>query len=143
MQLTIQAITTHLDAIDDALSQLTERMADLTEPMLGIGMLLETSISERIRDSKQSPDAEDWADVKGKERDQILIGLGMQGGLLSGITSVEDSHSVIAGSDKFYAQFLQMGTRRMVARPFLGISSQDEQDIADMLLDEWLGGSLD
>lgn len=143
MQLTIQAITTHLDAIDDALSQLTERMADLTEPMLGIGMLLETSISERIRNSKQSPDGEDWADVKGKERDQILIGLGMQGGLLSGITSVADSHSVIAGSDKFYAQFLQMGTRRMVARPFLGISPQDEQDIADMLLDEWLGGSLD
>ena len=143
MQLTIQAITTHLDAIDDALSQLTERMADLTEPMLGIGMLLETSISERIRDTKQSPDGDDWADVKGKERDQILIGLGMQGVLLSGITSVADSHSVIAGSDKFYAQFLQMGTRRMVARPFLGISSQDEQDIADMLLDEWLGGSLD
>ena len=58
MQLTIQAITTHLDAIDDALSQLTERMADLTEPMLGIGMLLETSISERIRNSKQSPDGD-------------------------------------------------------------------------------------
>lgn len=143
MQLIIQAIPTNLDAVDTALQQLTQRMGDLTKPMSDIGMILEGSISERIRDTKQSPDGNDWADVKGKERDQILIDAGMQGGLLSGITSVADSHSVIAGSDKFYAQFLQMGTGRMVARPFLGISQQDEQDIADMLLDEWLGGSLD
>ena len=44
---------------------------------------------------------------------------------------------LLTGATKEYAGFLQDGTKRMPARPFIGLSAQDIADLAD-LIDAWL-----
>lgn len=136
-------ITTNFAPITASLNRLQLRMGDLSVPMGEIGSILENSISDRIRSTKQDPDGNDWADTKlPKPRSQILIGLGAQGGMLSGITRIASKNSVIVGSDKHYAVYHQLGTRKMPARSFLGISEQDYRDI-DELLSDWLSGAFE
>lgn len=136
-------ITTNFAPITASLNRLQLRLGDLSEPMGNIGAILEASTSDRIRSTKQDPDGNDWADTKPpKPRSQILIGLGMSGGMLSGITHVASKDSVIVGSDKHYAVYHQLGTRNMPARSFLGLSVQDYRDI-DELLSDWLSGAFE
>lgn len=136
-------ITADFAPITASLNRLQLRLGDLSEPMGNIGAILEASTSDRIRSTKQDPDGNDWADTKPpKPRSQILIGLGMQGGMLSGITHVASKNSVIVGSDKHYAVYHQLGTRKMPARSFLGLSAQDYRDI-DELLSDWLSGAFE
>lgn len=136
-------ITTNFAPITASLNRLQLRMGDLSVPMGEIGSILENSISDRIRRTKQDPDGNDWAGTKlPKPRSQILIGLGAQGGMLSGITHIASKNSVIVGSDKHYAVYHQLGTRKMPARSFLGISAQDYRDI-DELLSDWLSGAFE
>ena len=135
-------VTTDIPQVADRIRRLSQRMDDLSEPMAGIGGILETSITDRIRDTKKSPDGSDWADVAGKERSQILIGIGgQQSGLLGSITHVAGEKSVIAGSSMLYAKYHQTGTRKMPARAFLGLSADDVDEI-NALLGDWLSGSL-
>jgi phage virion morphogeneis protein len=48
---------------------------------------------------------------------------------------------VITGSIMGYSIYVQEGTKTMPARPFLGLSSQDYQDI-DELMSDWLEGLI-
>ena len=49
---------------------------------------------------------------------------------------------MIVGSVMLYARWLQEGTQRMEARPFLGLSDKDYRDI-DELLADWLNGLIE
>lgn len=153
-------ITADFAPITASLNRLQLRLGDLSEPMSNIGAILEASTFERIRSTKKAPDGSDWDDLKPpprpksldpdeewqpelrKPRSLLLIELGMQGGMLSGITHVASKNSVIVGSDKHYAVYHQLGTSDMVARPFLGISADDYRDI-DELLSDWLSGAFE
>lgn len=134
------------------LNRLSVQLGNLRPVMGGIGGILATSTADRIRESKTAPDGSPWAewtkrtramrtDDKGKVRGSLLLQSGMQGGLLRTITYEASQDSVVVGSGKHYAAYLQQGTRRMVARPFLGLSAQDYHDI-DELLADFLSGAI-
>ena len=65
-----------------------------------------------------------------------------RGNLLKSITHEAAADSVIIGSVMLYARWLQEGTQRMEARPFLGLSDKDYRDI-DELLADWLNGLIE
>lgn len=128
------------------LQRLTHRLDDLTPVMHGIGGILETSTTDRIRSTKTAPDGTRWAEwsqstrqakarMSAKQRGSLLLVRGKQSGLLGSITYEASKNSVIVGSVMYYAAYLQQGTSRMPARPFLGLSAQDYRTIDDLLHD--------
>lgn len=134
-----------LDQVSGRLHKLAGNLGDLTEPMRAIGGVLESSTRRRIAETKTAPSGKKWdrltpATLKAKKgKGSILV---EHGNLLGSITHEAAKDSVIVGSVMGYAVHLQQGTRKMPARPFLGLSSQDYQDI-DELLADWLEGLID
>jgi phage gpG-like protein len=98
------------------------------EPVLAaVGAIEVEAARERITDTKTNPWGGDWAawaDSTEYQRtrkgnaDQGL--LWDRGDLLESIHFQVDGPSVAIGSDLDYAVYLQLGTERMPARPFLG-----------------------
>lgn len=124
----------HLDEANESLRHLMARLQHL--PMQSMGAVVASSVEDRIRESKTAPDGTAWASVAGKPRERILIGVGgVQSGLLGSILYQAGDNRVLVGSTMDYASYLQRGTRKMVARPFLGLSPADEQTILTMLQD--------
>ncbi|WP_304333729.1 phage virion morphogenesis protein [Conchiformibius steedae] len=149
MQLRIQADFAPIAA---RLNRLSVQLGNLRPVMGGIGGILAESTAARIRESKTAPDGSPWAEWTERTRamrtrkdgtvsGSLLLQSGMQGGLLRTITYEASQDSVVVGSGKHYAAYLQQGTRRMVARPFLGLSAQDYRDI-DELLADFLSGAI-
>lgn len=149
MQLRIQADFAPIAA---RLNRLSVQLGNLRPVMGGIGGILATSTADRIRETKTAPDGSAWAEWTERTRamrtrkdgtvsGSLLLQSGMQGGLLRSITYEAGKDSVVVGSGKYYAAYLQQGTRRMVARPFLGLSAQDYRDI-DELLADFLSGAI-
>lgn len=105
---------------------------------------IETQISERIESTKRDPEGKTWADIADKTRRYLLKHfpsarppLWRTGELLDTIESQVSGGVLLTGATKEYAGFLQDGTKRMPARPFIGLSAQDIADLAD-LIDAWL-----
>lgn len=145
-------IKNDLDPLANEFRQLAVRLGDLTQVMGAIGSILESSTAERIARSKTAPDGTPWADwaestrkrrtdANGQVRGSLLLQRGQQGGLLRTVTHLASQNSVIIGVGKHYGAYLQLGTRYMPARPFLGLSTQDYHDIDDLLRD-WLAGNI-
>lgn len=61
------------------------------------------------------------------------------GDLFRSLTMKADQYSVTIGTPEEYGKYLQTGTRKMVARPFLGLSNDDKQDIYVMINDYLMG----
>lgn len=139
----IQALNRHLNG-------------DLTPVMSAIGALLENSTRKRF-ETKRDPEGISWAHLRAttqlsktnaddrkawyagqkvlgqlKPRGGILVD---RGTLLKSITHHATSQSVAIGTDRLYGKYHQTGTRTMPARPFLGVSKEDERDILRVLND--------
>lgn len=102
---------------------------DLTELMEDIGTILMRSSNERFV-TKLDPDGNYWANlmpstVASKGDDNILV----KSGKLSEVIYHAYKDRVEIGTPETYGVHHQFGTDKMVARPFLGISDQDEADI--------------
>lgn len=109
-----------------------------------LGVEIEAQISERIESTKRDPEGKTWADIADKTRRYLLKHfpsarppLWRTGKLLDTIESQVSGGVLLTGATKEYAGFLQEGTKRMTARPFIGLSTQDIGDLAD-LIDVWL-----
>lgn len=77
--------------------------------------------------TKQSPNNGPWAPwVAGYKGNSLLVRSGRLSG--SNATSSTDATALIQNS-VYYAGFIQGGTRKMVARPFIGISPSDGNEI--------------
>lgn len=134
MQLTI---THQLPQLNDYIGQLYQRLGgDLTPLMLAIGSILENSTRECFS-SKTAPDGTSWQQLKPSTVKQkkgrgggILV---ERGDLMKSITHHATSHSVAVGTDRHYGKYHQVGTKHMPARPFLGISASDDDNIQDVL----------
>lgn len=126
----------HLNALHQKLN------GDLTPLMQAIGAVLESSTTERFNVSKQAPDGGYWANLLPSTLKQktnqnandkgILV---ETGDLMRSITYYADKNSVTIGTPETYGVYHQFGTKHMLARPFLGISDQDEKDIFEMIND--------
>ena len=143
-------ITHDIPALNEHLTALQQRLnGNLTPLMQAIGSVLEGSTRQRFAD-KQSPNGVAWAvlmpaTVKAKNgRSNILVD---SGDLIRSITFHASSDSVLIGTDRPYGKYHQTGTKKadgsakMVARPWLGLSQQDQFDINDLIAG-YLAGDL-
>lgn len=142
-------ITADLTPISERLTNLSKQMSDLKPVMSAVGGILESSTRLRISNQKKDASGQKWAALsestlrakrnkKGGVRGSLLVNRGM---LMRSITHAASARSVIVGSNMAYARFHQEGTKNMPARPFLGLSKHDYEDVAD-LLDDWLNGLI-
>ncbi|WP_028294284.1 phage virion morphogenesis protein [Oceanobacter kriegii] len=133
-----------LGARPEALAKLNEQdQADLLE---GIGALVESQTHRRIRDEKTGPDGtpwDGWSDGYRNTRhggNSLLMG---EGHLDDSIQYLIEGDQVSVGSNLIYAAIHQLGgtpdmapgPAAIPARPFLGLSQDDEQDVADLMED--------
>ncbi len=138
-------VTHELPELVNHLQQLEQKLdGDLTPLMESIGSLLENSTRQRFED-KQSPNGISWASLmpstlkKKRNKNSKDSAILVESGQLSDSFSFDANHQrVIVGTDKFYGKFHQFGTKKMVARSFLGLS-QDDKDGINELIASFLG----
>ena len=113
---------------------------DRGETMFALGELLASSVKERIDTEKASPEGEDWLpwterydETRSHAKHSLLI---EEGGLQESIQSLSTSDEVRVGSNLIYAATHQFGDeeRGIPARPYLGLSDEDREDVADLIL---------
>jgi phage gpG-like protein len=153
----VATLTYRLDATE-ALSQLEtygSSASDLTILMDQIGQLLSRSATDRIRDTNVSPDGTPWYP---SDRVDLFGGKTLleSGELARSITHEAGPDQVAIGSNMIYAgvhqtgavivpktaqaltfmlpggAFVEVGKVEIPARPYLGISDTDEEDILDL-----------
>ena len=149
--------TLHVE-VDDArvraaLDRLQAAGTDLRPVMEDVGEYLLRTTRERFRD-QEDPDGAPWAPLSPayrarKRRKQNMV-LTLDGYLGGGLTYRADSDSVVVGSPSIYAGTHQFGAKKgafgatsrgspipwgdIPARPFLGLSSADESEVVDIIL---------
>lgn len=128
------------------LNGLMARMHNMQPVMAEIGEHQASRILQRILQSKVDPEAHSWAAWLPSTRDERAhkgnIGQGLlwdEGTLLHSIAVQAKAHEVTIGSTAKYAEFLQDGTPRMEARPFMGWVGEDTA-LAEMQIVKYLGG---
>lgn len=154
------SVTIDDKAVRRAFGRLIDLMGDTTPVMDAIGTGLVGSTHQRFI-TQTDPDGSAWAALdpeyaKGKRNSRILVESGAKGGLLGSINSEPGRDEVRVGTNKVYAAihqfggtikpvkashlYFRIGGRLIVAdevtlpaRPFLGISREDEAEIAEIV----------
>lgn len=146
--------------VNQALHALQEKVINLRPMLLKIGELLQESTEDRLNSGKNfDPTGKPWVTLQPwyqeqKKRNQGKI-LSLNGHLADSINhDVINGNTVIVGTNKEYAAIHQFGgvirpkTAKALnvggravkkvtipARPFLGVSNQDKENILDAVLD--------
>lgn len=125
-------MTLNLGGAVSYLRGLMARLHNMQPVMSEIGEHQASRIIQRILQAKEDPEAHAWAawmpstlDDRAKKGN---VGQGLlwdEGGLLHSIAVQAKAHEVTIGSTSPHAGFLQDGTPRMVARPFMGWVGED------------------
>lgn len=127
------------------LTKLADRLDDMTPVMREVGDAIREASMEAF-DREAAPDGGKWAPLspatvrrrRGGPAHRILQDTGML--RQSVVKRLESDRTVIVGARAQYAPYHQFGTRRLPARPFLGVSQEARQEILDAIHD-WLGGA--
>ncbi|CUB06609.1 phage virion morphogenesis protein [Marinomonas fungiae] len=139
------------DEILEAFNQLLARSDNLAPVMKDIEGVL-ADATERAFDEESSPDHDPWPNLsaftqsqrteKGYWPGQILQ---RSGRLAAGIETDSDSDSAYIGTNVIYAAIQQFGgttspnsmipNKDIKPRPFIGLGSEDEEEILDILKD--------
>lgn len=145
-----------LDAAIKGIGTLEKRAEDMTPLMEQIGSLLVTSAERRIRETNEGPDGVPWKpSLRSMEQGGPTL---VETGRLLDSFSVDHAHDhVVVGTPLPYAgihqtggtitarnadalhfalpngQIVQVGSVEIPARPFLGISEDDEEGMLDMV----------
>lgn len=132
------------------LQRLRETMAqDVDELLDVVGQTMEGQVKNRILREKESPSGKRWKPLspayeayKSKARPGIGL-LQFKGGLADSIQHVYGTKEVEVGSNLIYAASHQYGDRRrrIPARPYLGLSRQNQSDIRSVT-EDWLEDML-
>jgi phage virion morphogenesis protein len=150
------SITIDDENVKRSLQKLAAQSLDLKKPFQEIGASLVTSTKQRFQD-KESPDGDAWQAVspayaltKLKGSKQNRIGprdpadiLVRSGHLRNFISYLAERFELAVGSNQPYAAIHQLGgTDDMAAgpagipaRPYLGVSDDDQEEIAQILLE--------
>ena len=118
---------------------------DTSELLGSLATEAQAQTEERIEHTKLNPDGKKWDPWKASTlrylqkhdllKTTTLLNRGSAGGLLNSMTSqAQGSDTVIVGSPTQYAGYLQEGTRKMVARKFLGIGTTDIAALQDIVI---------
>lgn len=129
-----------------AFQELQARLADLTPVFRDIGDAMLNSTRARFG-SHTAPDGSSWAELnkdykarKPKNKDKILT---LYGDLAALLDYQPAPREVRIGTPLIYGAAHQFGRPEinLPARPFLGLSAADEQELLD-ILNEYLTGAL-
>jgi phage gpG-like protein len=118
------------DYVSPYLLELEEHANNLAEPMHDIAQLMLESIDNNFA---QEGRPEPW--VPRVEPTGTWPLLQKTGNLRNSFYPIITETGVEIVSDAHYAEYLDRGTDRMVARPFFLIQDDDESKIVDILLD--------
>jgi phage virion morphogenesis protein len=151
---TMIQITLTQEAVRRALANVQSAAINMRPVFKDIGEHL-TNTTIRRFDEGRGPDGEKWAlnsvlsTLNYKEGDRPLIG---ETGLLSTEIQYEaDNDGVMVGSNKVQAAMMQFGGKKsefphlwgdIPARPFIGLSIEDEQEVLALCLDHLARTSL-
>jgi len=120
------------------LRRLGEHIDDLTPLMAEIGEYLAESTRQRF-DQQQAPDGTPWAPLspayakrKPKNADKILV---LDEILKGDFNYRAGAKEVAVGTARVYAATHQFGRDNIPARPFLGLSADDEQEVLEIIKD--------
>lgn len=128
--------------VQEAIGDLRRKLERPRDMLREIGDIITEDIKHRIVKLKADPEDQAWAPWaestrKGRERKgNAALGLLYNTGtLLHSITSqVVGSHNTLqVGTNVHYAKYLQEGTEKMPARPFLGISKRAQSAIDEAI----------
>ena len=122
----------------DTLLGIHNALGNADNVLHGIGATLKDSTRDRLATGKTAPDGTPWARLAPKTLQRkggdILIDTGQ---LHQSIAYDVAGDTLFVGTSKAYGAYHQFGTSKMPARPFLGLSAQDETLIQNRL-NEWL-----
>lgn len=128
-------------SVEDAIKKLKNPRPFLSK----VGDVMIADTKNRIRSTKVDPNGRPWArwaesTEKAREREGSARGgiLFRTGSLYNSIFKTFQQNRVVVSSASPYAGFHQFGTRRMPARPFIGVSAQANTQI-NKLVDSYLG----
>lgn len=114
------------------------RTRDLAEV---VGAVHESQVRRRIADEKTAPDGSAWApwaaDYEGG--DSLLL---RSGSLLDSIAFVVGDDDVAVGSPLIYAGAHERGADTIPARPFLGVSAANADELAEAV-EGWLAAAAE
>ncbi|SPD73812.1 Phage virion morphogenesis protein [uncultured Desulfobacterium sp.] len=138
-----------LKALEDRIDRLAGLSSTSLRQLLDdIGELVETQTTLRLREEKTSPEGADWPGLDptylARKRKKSSGGtLEFGGDLINSMTHNVIGEAVEVGSNLVYAATHQEGDeeRNIKARPYLGLSSENEDDVAD-LVDTFIDGLL-
>lgn len=138
----------NLDAEFDGLERLNRVLNGLQssgarlELLEAVGAEVESQTHRRLRDEKESPDGEPWADWSENYAatrhggHSLLMG---EGSLDESIQFVASPDQVEVGTNLIYAAIQQFGGEEVgqpiPARPYLGLSDENREDLLDVLTD--------
>jgi len=149
-----------LDGVEERLRRLTTK--DLVDLFEGIGAEVESQTRRRIQEEKTGPDGQPWAEwseayagshhgrVKSHEPhpDELKSSQGhtileLSGDLLDSIMHETHLDRSVIGSNMVYAAAQQYGRPEinLVARPYLGLSRKNQDDIEHLVVN-FLEGAL-
>lgn len=124
-----------------------QRMQDWRRPLREIGQVVGIQGTRKRFDQERGPDGKPWQPLKAstlkkpRRSRYILRDSGMRGGLMRSITARVQGKRVYWGSNKVYARIHQLGGKAgrghavtIPARPYLGISKDDEAEIGRIVL---------
>lgn len=132
--------------VQQRLAEVGQRVADLTPAMQEIGEALLLSTRQRF-DAQSDPEGRKWtpltpryAKAKGKRKNALRGILTLTGALRDTIAYQAGPRAVQVGSNRAYAAIHQLGGKTgrggtMPARPFLGLSAGDREEIVAILAD--------
>lgn len=137
---------------DDAqVSRFLNGLSDVAIDALAynVGALLESSTKERLATGQVSPEGEPWADwsegyaATRSAHHSLLIDSGNPG-LLDSIQNYSSGGTAEVGSNMVYAAIHQFGGAgagkpEIVARPYLGVSTDDRADVRDLIMGDLAG----
>lgn len=116
---------------------------DMGELAFNIGALLESSTQRRIADEKTAPDGtpwEPWSEDYAATRSGRHSLLVYEGDLRDSIQNVSTADEAIVGTNLVYGAIHQFGGeevgKSIPARPYLGLSDRDREDIDDLVIGE-------
>lgn len=135
--------TVRIELTKRSITAINKKIAQLQNKRSVLKKIADQEVKEtrqRIRTTKVSPDGIPWAPWRPSTlRHRIRRGT-TGGGLLyetgklwRSITGVVYKTRISVRARKIYATYLQHGTNRMVARPFLGFSERSKTRIKNLL----------
>ena len=116
------------------------RLRDIRRPLEQVAQMLVESTRRRIKSTKTDPDGNRWepwasSTMAARERNGTAGGglLYETGSLWSTIRGRVQGRTAVVTSDEPYVKYLQLGTTKMPARPFMGISKQDARNTTSIM----------